>query len=68
MVWLHGDKPSSLLPSSLHVQAKKHGLKVKKLSGTQFRKMLRAGEPVPDWFAFRSVVNVLGDWVRSQQQ
>ncbi|MFZ9216865.1 MAG: sulfate adenylyltransferase, partial [Vulcanococcus sp.] len=35
------------------------GLHVKKLSGTQFRKMLRSGEEIPEWFAFRSVVEVL---------
>ena len=35
------------------------GLHVKKLSGTQFRKMLRGGEEIPEWFAFRSVVEVL---------
>jgi sulfate adenylyltransferase len=34
-------------------------LHVKKLSGTQFRKMLRSGEEIPEWFAFRSVVEVL---------
>jgi len=40
-----------------HAEAR--GLHVKKLSGTQFRKMLRAGEEIPEWFAFRSVVEVL---------
>jgi sulfate adenylyltransferase len=35
------------------------GLKVKKLSGTKFRQMLRGGEDIPEWFAFKSVVNVL---------
>ena len=40
-----------------HAQAR--GLHVKKLSGTQFRKMLRSGEEIPEWFAFRSVVEVL---------
>ncbi len=35
------------------------GLHVKKLSGTQFRKMLRSGEEIPEWFAFKSVVDVL---------
>ena len=35
------------------------GLKVKKLSGTQFRQMLREGKDIPEWFAFRSVVEVL---------
>jgi len=39
--------------------AKEKGLKIKKLSGTQFRKMLRSGEEIPEWFAFKSVVDVL---------
>ena len=30
-----------------------------KLSGTKFRQMLRAGEDIPEWFAFKSVVAVL---------
>lgn len=40
-----------------HAEAR--NLHVRKLSGTQFRKMLRAGEEIPEWFAFRSVVEVL---------
>jgi sulfate adenylyltransferase len=40
-----------------HAEAR--GLHVRKLSGTQFRKMLRGGEEIPEWFAFRSVVEVL---------
>ncbi len=43
--------------TSEHAEAR--GLHVKKLSGTQFRKMLRSGEEIPEWFAFRSVVEVL---------
>ncbi|GFR51963.1 hypothetical protein Agub_g14486 [Astrephomene gubernaculifera] len=39
--------------------AKKEGLHVRKLSGTKFRQMLRAGEDIPEWFAFKSVVRVL---------
>lgn len=39
--------------------AEKEGLLVKKLSGTKFRKMLRAGDDIPEWFAFKSVVKVL---------
>lgn len=31
----------------------------KSLSGTKFRKMLRGGDDIPEWFAFKSVVNVL---------
>jgi len=39
--------------------AKAAGLKEMKLSGTKFRQMLRAGEAIPEWFAFKSVVDVL---------
>jgi len=39
--------------------AKEKGLTIKNLSGTKFRKMLRAGEDIPNWFAFESVVKVL---------
>ena len=39
--------------------AKEAGLKPLKLSGTEFRKRLRAGEEIPEWFAFSSVVDVL---------
>ena len=35
------------------------GLHVKTLSGTEFRRRLRGCEEIPDWFAFRSVVEVL---------
>merc|ERR1719152_877421 len=43
--------------------AKEKGLEVKKLSGTKFRQMLRAGEEIPEWFAFKSVVDVLrAEW------
>lgn len=37
------------------VQAKARRLAVKKLSGTKFRQMLRAGEDIPEWFAFKCV-------------
>jgi len=44
-------------------EAKEKGLEVKKLSGTKFRQMLRAGEDIPEWFAFKSVVDVLrAEW------
>ncbi|GAB5353439.1 hypothetical protein AAMO2058_000036500 [Amorphochlora amoebiformis] len=39
--------------------AKDNNLTVDKLSGTKFRQMLRAGEEIPEWFAFKSVVDVL---------
>lgn len=41
--------------------AKKMELKIIKLSGTEFRRRLRAGEEIPSWFAFNSVVEVLRD-------
>ena len=41
--------------------AEEKGLNTKKLSGTKFRQMLRGGEDIPEWFAFKSVVQVLRD-------
>eukprot|EP00930_Biecheleria_cincta_P078272 TRINITY_DN6569_c0_g1_i1.p2 TRINITY_DN6569_c0_g1~~TRINITY_DN6569_c0_g1_i1.p2 ORF type:complete len:110 (+),score=28.26 TRINITY_DN6569_c0_g1_i1:24-332(+) len=40
-------------------QAKKDGKKVVKLSGTEFRRRLRAQEEIPECFAFKSVVDIL---------
>lgn len=40
-------------------EAKEAKLKVNKLSGTEFRKLLRGGKDIPEWFAFPSVVKVL---------
>merc|ERR1712023_504124 len=40
-------------------KAKELGVKVVKLSGTEFRRRLRAGEEIPEWFAFTSVVDIL---------
>jgi sulfate adenylyltransferase len=42
-------------------EAKEKGLTMKNLSGTKFRTMLRAGDEIPEWFAFKSVVKVLRD-------
>jgi sulfate adenylyltransferase len=39
--------------------AKESGISPLTLSGTKFRKALRAGEDIPEWFAFKSVVEVL---------
>ncbi len=39
--------------------AEDSGLNIKKLSGTQFRQMLRENKDIPEWFAFKSVVEVL---------
>merc|ERR1719229_650434 len=41
--------------------AKAKGQKVVKLSGTEFRRRLQAGEEIPEWFAFKSVVDILRD-------
>lgn len=40
-------------------KAEELGIKPVKLSGTEFRRKLRAGEDIPEWFAFKSVVDVL---------
>merc|ERR1711971_46896 len=40
-------------------EAKKRGMKVVKLSGTEFRRRLRADEEIPEWFSFKSVVDIL---------
>lgn len=39
--------------------SKEAGLHELKLSGTKFRQMLRGGDEIPEWFAFKSVVKVL---------
>lgn len=44
-------------------EAKENKYEVKKLSGTKFRQMLRAGEEIPEWFAFKSVVSVLREHI-----
>ena len=35
-------------------------------TGTKFRQMLRAGDEIPEWFAFKSVVEVLRKQVQSE--
>ena len=40
-------------------EANENKYKIMKLSGTEFRKKLRNGETIPEWFAFKSVVDVL---------
>ncbi len=40
-------------------EAKEKQYEIMKLSGTEFRKRLRNNEPIPEWFAFKSVVDVL---------
>ena len=39
--------------------AKENNYQIMKLSGTEFRKKLRNGDSIPEWFAFKSVVDVL---------
>lgn len=41
--------------------AKAKKLKISKLSGTEFRKRLRSGDEIPEWFAFPAVVKTLRD-------
>lgn len=38
----------------------------RRYAGTKFRQMLRAGEDIPEWFAFKSVVRVLREQVQSE--
>jgi len=40
-------------------EADKHQIKALSLSGTEFRRRLKTGEEIPEWFAFPSVVKVL---------
>ena len=40
-------------------EAKEYNFQIMKLSGTEFRKKLRNGDPIPEWFAVKSVVDVL---------
>lgn len=48
--------------------AKEKGLTIKNLSGTKFRQMLRAGDEIPNWFAFESVVRVLREEAQAAPQ
>jgi sulfate adenylyltransferase len=41
--------------------AKGRGIKIQKLSGTDFRKRLRSDDEIPEWFAFPQVVKTLRD-------
>ncbi len=46
--------------------AKAENLHTLSLSGTKFRQMLRSGDDIPEWFAFKSVVKVLRDAAQPQ--
>jgi sulfate adenylyltransferase len=56
-----GEKDGNERGYATETDAKKKGLKPAKLSGTEFRKRLRSGDEIPEWFAFPSVVKVLRD-------
>lgn len=36
-------------------------------AGTKFRQMLRNGDDIPEWFAFKSVVNVLREQIKAEE-
>jgi len=54
-----GEKDGNARGYTSDVSAKERGLKISKLSGTEFRKRLREDGEIPEWFAFPSVVDVL---------
>jgi len=47
-------------------EAKGKGFKPAKLSGTEFRRKLRAGEQIPEWFSFKSVIDVLESEIKKE--
>jgi len=47
-------------------EAKQSGLKPLKLSGTEFRRRLKANETIPSWFAFPAVVDVLRNQMKEE--
>lgn len=49
-------------------EAKAAGLKAVKLSGTEFRRLLRSGEPIPEWFSFKSTLDILRKATEAGQQ
>merc|ERR1712066_1150335 len=54
-----GEEHGNARGYSSDVDAKAKKLKIHKLSGTDFRKRLREGGDIPEWFAFPLVVRVL---------
>jgi len=49
-------------------EAAKSKVKANKLSGTEFRRLLRSGADIPDWFAFKSVIKALREAESKQKQ
>lgn len=45
----------------------KNAKNIKRISGTQFRRMLREDEKVPEWFSFPQVIKILKRRVRKQK-
>jgi sulfate adenylyltransferase len=60
MVYVGEDK-GNVRGYATESEAKSKALKIQKLSGTEFRKRLRSGEEIPEWFAFPAVVKTLRD-------
>ncbi|KAF6260172.1 hypothetical protein COO60DRAFT_1508974 [Scenedesmus sp. NREL 46B-D3] len=48
--------------------AKAENLTSLSLSGTKFRQMLRSGGEIPEWFAFKSVVEVLRSAIKEEEE
>jgi sulfate adenylyltransferase len=48
--------------------AKAENLTTLSLSGTKFRQMLRGGGEIPEWFAFKSVVEVLRAAIKEEEE
>ena len=40
-------------------EAKINNIKTKNISGTEFRRLLKSGESIPEWFAYPEVVDSL---------
>jgi sulfate adenylyltransferase len=62
MVYIEKEKkyfPRSAVPE---------GVKPLKISGTDVRRMLKTGEPIPEWFSPPRVVKILREATKNQQQ
>ena len=58
---VHGEEAGNERGCTSESDAKSRGLKIVKLSGTDFRKRLRSGEEICDWFACLAAVQTLRD-------